>query len=187
MSTTSTTVGSLPATGVWSIDTVHSYASFLVPHDLVVTFCNSFTSITGSFDGDRGELTGEVPASEVILMGLDRPKSHILNPVFFNATEFPAFGFRSNAIEQNGSEVTVHGELTLRGVTKPVTAAAVVRGPESINHDGRLIERLEIDLTTTIDRRDFGIDFDREASEGFDNVGWDVELGAALELYLEDE
>lgn len=186
MSTTTATVGSLPETGVWSIDTVHSTVDFSVSHHVVATFRSSFTNITGSFNGDRGALAGEVQASEITLTGLDRLKSHILTPDFFNAEEFPTFAFRSSSIEQRGSELTVKGELTLRGVTRPIIAAGLVRGPQAVRHgDGRVTERLGIDLSTTIDRRDFGIDFNREAAEGLYNIGWDVQVQAALELYLE--
>ena len=188
MSTTPATVGGLPETGVWSIDTVHSTVAFSVIHHVVATFRSSFTNITGTYNGDRRELAGEVRASEITLAGLDRLKSHILTPDFFNAEEFPTFSFRSGSIEQDGHELTVSGELTLRGTTKPVAATGVVRGPQAVRHgDGRVTERLGIDLATTIDRRDFGIDFNREAAEGLYNIGWDVAIDAALELYLEDE
>ena len=52
-------------------------------------------------------------------------------------------------------------------------------------YDPTATERLGIALTTTLDRRDFGIDFNREAAGGLYNIGWDVEVQAALELYLE--
>lgn len=188
MRSTFATVGSLPETGVWSIDTVHSTVNFGVVHHVVATFRSSFANITGTYNGDRGELAGEVQVSEITLTGLDRLKSHILTPDFFDADEFPILSFRSSSIEQHGNELTVRGGLTLRGVTKPVTAIGALRGPQTVRHgDGRVTERLGIDLATTIDRRDFGIDFNREAADGLYNIGWDVEIEAALELYLDDE
>jgi polyisoprenoid-binding protein YceI len=188
MSATSAAVDSLPNTGVWSIDSAHSSVSFSVRHHAVATFRNSFTNISGAYDGAEQQLTGEVQVSEIILTGLDRLKSHILTPDFFNAEEFPTFSFRTTAIEQVGTKLTVEGELTLRGITKPITATGTVHGPQTTRHgDGHVSDRLGIDLATTIDRREWGINFNTEIAEGVANLGWDVEIVAALELYVNAE
>ncbi len=188
MSATSAAVDSLPETGVWSIDSLHSTVNFKVRHHAVASFRSSFTNISGAYDGAQGQLTGEVQVADITLTGLDRLKGHILTPDFFNAEEFPTFSFRTTAIEQEGDQLTVQGELTLRGVTKPITAIGSVNGPQTTRHgDGHLSERLGVDLATTIDRREWGINFNTEIAEGVTNLGWDVEIEAALELYLTAE
>ncbi|HEX3802390.1 MAG TPA: YceI family protein [Solirubrobacteraceae bacterium] len=188
MSATSAAVDSMPETGMWSIDSAHSTVSFKVRHHAVATFRSSFTNVSGAYDGAERQLTGEVQVSDITLTGLDRLKGHILTPDFFNAEEFPAFSFQTTAIEQDGEKLTVEGELTLRGVTKPITATGSVRGPQMTRHgDGHVSQRLGIDLATTIDRREWGVNFNNEVSEGVINLGWDVEIEAALELYINAE
>ena len=183
----SAAVESLPQTGVWKIDSLHSTVNFSVRHHAVATFRSGFTNVSGSYDADQGDIAGEVAVADITLTGLDRLKGHILTPDFFNAEEFPTFSFRSNDISESGGELLVSGELTLRGVTRPITATASVRGPQTTRHgDGHVSERLGIDLVTTIDRRNWGINFNNEVAEGVTNLGWDVTVEAALELFLED-
>jgi polyisoprenoid-binding protein YceI len=178
-----TTVDTLPAAGVWSIDSAHSTANFSVRHHAVATFRSSFTNITGAYDGDAGRLTGRVEVADITLTGLDRLKGHILTPDFFNADEHPTFSFESTKISHDGESLIIEGDLTLRGVTRPVVASGSVRGPQTVRHgDGRVTDRLGIDLVSTIDRREFDITFNNEVAEGIVNLGWDVQIDVALEL-----
>jgi polyisoprenoid-binding protein YceI len=180
-----TTARTLPTTAVWNIDSVHSSVSFAVRHHVVTTFCSTFTNITGFYDGDEGRLSGHVDAADITLSGLDRLKAHILTDDFFNAEEFPSFSFESTRFLGDGEHLVVDGDLTLRGVTRPIKATGSWRGPQTVHHgDGRTSDRLGIDLTATIDRRDFGILFNRESAEGLLNLGWDVKIDAALALFV---
>jgi polyisoprenoid-binding protein YceI len=179
-----TTVETLPVAGVWSIDSAHSTVNFSVRHHAVATFRSSFTNIAGAYDGQAGQLAGRVQVADITLTGLDRLKGHILTPDFFNADEHPTLTFESTNITHDSDGLTVEGYLTLRGVTRPVVASGFVRGPQTVRHgDGRVTERLGIDLVTTIDRREFGITFNNEVAEGIVNLGWEVQIEAALELH----
>jgi polyisoprenoid-binding protein YceI len=180
--------GTLPATGVWNIDSAHSTVSFSVQHHAVATFRSSFTNLSGAFDAGRRHLAGSVAVADMTLTGLDRLKRHLLTPDFFNADEFPTFGFTSTDIRQEGGEIIVAGELALRGVTKPITATGSARGPQLVHAgDGSVAQRIGIDLELTIDRREWGINFNNEVAEGIANLGWDVTVEAALELILGSE
>jgi polyisoprenoid-binding protein YceI len=175
----------LPTTGVWSIDSAHSSVGFSVRHHAVATFRSTFTNISGSYEGDANRLSGQVRVADITLTGLDRLKGHILTKDFFDAEEFPVFSFESTNVSYDSEGLTVEGEITLRGVTKPITARGSFTGPQTVHkRDGGSAERLGIDLTTTIDRRDFGINFNNEVAEGVVNLGWDVKIEAALELVL---
>ncbi len=188
MSTASASVASLPDTGLWTIDSAHSTVNFSVRHHAVATFRSSFTNVQGSYDAATGVLSGAVQVSDITLTGLDRLKGHILTPDFFNAEDFPAFGFRSTGLELSGDTLELRGELTLRGVTKPITAIGSVTGPQRVRHgDGHSSDRLGIDLTTTIDRREWGVNFNNEVAEGITNLGWDVEIQASLELFVNED
>jgi polyisoprenoid-binding protein YceI len=188
MSATTAAVETLPQTGLWSIDSAHSTVNFSVTHHAVASFRSSFTNVSGTYDAEQQRLSGEVAVSDITLTGLDRLKGHILTPDFFNAEEFPTFSFTSTAIRQDGDKLVFEGDLTLRGVTKPITATGSVSGPQTVRHgDGHVSERLGIDLKTTIDRREWGINFNNEVAEGITNLGWDVKVTAALELYINSE
>jgi polyisoprenoid-binding protein YceI len=188
MSASSAVVDSLPRTGLWNIDSHHSTVNFSVRHHAVATFRSSFTNIGGTYDAAEQQLTGEVAVADITLTGLDRLKGHILTPDFFNADEFPTFSFRSTSVEQDGDRLILHGDLTLRGITRPITAEGSVRGPQTTRHgDGHVSQRLGIDLATVIDRRDWEINFNGQIAEGVTNLGWDVKIEAALELYADPE
>jgi polyisoprenoid-binding protein YceI len=181
-------VATLPQTGVWSIDSAHSTVNFSVTHHAVAKFRSSFTNISGTYDAETHKLSGQVQASDITLTGLDRLKGHILTPDFFNAEEFPTFSFESTSISQDGEKLVFEGNLSLRGVTKPITATGSVHGPQAVHHaDGHVSDRLGIDLKTTIDRREWGINFNNEIAEGVTNLGWDVKVTAALELYIDSQ
>jgi polyisoprenoid-binding protein YceI len=188
MSTTTAPTAGLPKTGVWAIDSHHSTIHFSVTHHAVATFRSTFTNVSGAYHAEQGELAGEVAVKDITLTGLDRLKGHIFTADFFNADEYPTISFRSIGIHEDRHEIVVEGELTLRGVTKPITARGSVSGPQSVHHgDGHDSQRLGIDLTTTIDRREWGVNFNNEVAQGVTNLGWDVRIDAALELFQDAE
>jgi polyisoprenoid-binding protein YceI len=182
----SATVDSLPETGVWNIDSLHSTVNFTVRHHAVATFRSGFTNVSGSYDAGARRLSGEVAVADITLTGLDRLKGHILTPDFFNGDEFPTFSFRTTDIRESHGVLQIRGELTLRGTTREITAVGSARGPQTTRHgDGHLSERLGIDIVTTIDRREWGINFNSEVADGIANLGWDVAIEAALELFAD--
>jgi polyisoprenoid-binding protein YceI len=182
-----TATEALPTTGLWTIDSAHSTVNFSVIHHAVASFRSGFVGISGAYDADAGKLTGEVRADSITITNpaLERLRNHLLTPDFFAAEDFPVFSFASTEVSPAGEGWVVEGEITLRGVTKPVTANAVVRGPQNVLHgDGKVTERFGIDLSAVIDRREFGILRNNEIAEGILNLGWDVQIEAALELFL---
>ncbi len=176
--------GALPATGLWSIDPMHSTVRFGLRHHAVATFRAGLSPVTGSYDAGGGTLAGEVRADALLVPGIDMLRNHLLSPDFFDAESNPTFSFRSTSITTDGDGgLQIDGELTLRGVTRSVSATGALRGPATVHQpDGAVTERLGIDLTATIDRRDFGIAFNNEIAEGVLNLGWDVAIDVALEL-----
>ncbi len=184
---TTETVQSLPATGVWTIDPIHSTVRFSIRHHAVATFRGSLSPITGAYDGAAGRLAGEVRTDALVLPGADRLKDHLQTDAFFDASAHPTFSFAAARLSvDDDGRLEVAGDLTIRGVSNPVTAVGSVRGPASVrHHDGRVTERIGIDLSATIDRRDYGIEFNNEIAEGVLNLGWDVAIDAALELVLD--
>ncbi len=171
----------LPA-GTWQLDPVHSSVGFSVKHMLVANFRGGF----GTFDVtlDEAGLRGTV---DVVSVDVSEPNlnGHLLSPEFFDAERHPQLSFRSTAVRIDGEALDIDGELTIKGVTKPVTITGTSNGPATHPFDGT--ERLGLELETVIDRTAFGLDWNAPMPSGGFAVGNDVKLKAELELVLQPE
>jgi len=175
MSTISTQRTSLP-TGTWKLDPVHSSIGFSVKH-VVGRFRGGFDSFDVTLD-EQG-LRGTTAVSSI---DIDEPNlsGHLLSPDFFDAERFPELVFRSQSIAVDGDSVSIDGELTLKGVTKPVTITGTVSGPAD-HLDGS--SRLGLELETVVDRREYGLAWNAPLPTGGFVLGNDVKLTAELELF----
>ena len=181
MSTITEIRTALPA-GTWQLDPLHSTVGFSVRHMVVANFRGGF----GTFDVtlDESGLRGTVDVASV---SVSEPNlnGHLLSPDFFDAERNPQLSFRSTAIRVSGDELDIDGELTLKGVTRPVTITGTVSGPVTHAFDGS--SRLGLELKTVIDRTAFGLDWNAPLPTGGFAVGNDVKLQAELELVLAEE
>lgn len=164
-----------PVAGSWEIDTVHSYASFKVTHHVVATFRSGFHGVSGKLQD--GTLSGSVPVENIALRGVDAFREHLLGPDWFDAAAHPELTFTSTEFQVDGDgSLQATGELTIKGITKQLSISGSARGPAEITRsNGSLSERLGLDLTAVVDRRDFGLN----AGGGADSA---VTLEVALEL-----
>jgi polyisoprenoid-binding protein YceI len=169
------TAGSLPTTGSWKIDPTHSTATFTLIHNVVATFRAGFHDVSGTLID--GVLSGSVPVENLELGGPAAFREHVLGEGFLDAASHPTLEFRSHDIHAHGDgHVHASGELTIRGVTLPIAAEGHVRGPLEVTLvDGSTGERLGLTLSTTVDRRDFGLNI-------FAGADWHVTIEVELEL-----
>jgi polyisoprenoid-binding protein YceI len=171
----STTVQQLPA-GTYGIDPVHSTAGFAIRHNGISTFRTRF----GQFDASLvdGVLTGSVQVASVDIAD-ENFKGHLLSEEFFDAEVTPTVTFRSTdvRIDEDGA-VEVAGRLTIKGVTKDVVARGEVGAGAGLGGD----ERLAFDLEATVDRRDYGLNWQMATPSGADAAAWDVKLEVHAEL-----
>jgi polyisoprenoid-binding protein YceI len=163
-------------TGTWSLDPVHSDVGFAVSYSGAGTFRGGFKEFDAKLVD--GELEG---VAEVASVDIDEPQlaGHLQTPDFFDVERHPKLRFASRSIERDGDEVTIDGEITLRGVTKPVTISGTVVGPTP---DAYGNQRLAFDVETVVDRREFGIDWNLELPNGVPALGNDVKITANLAL-----
>ncbi len=166
---------SIPATGTWNIDGIHSTIVFRVTHNVVATFRGSFHGISGTLQD--GVLSGEVAVDGLDIGLLDVFKQHLLSEGWFDAAGHPTLSFRSTDLHSHADgHLHAAGELTIKGVTKPVSISGTVVGPQTVTAvDGSVADRLGVNLVSTFDRREFGL-----TSSG--GAEWDVTLEVALEL-----
>jgi polyisoprenoid-binding protein YceI len=162
--------------GTWTSDPVHSSIDFAVKHMGVTPFRGGFKQFEAALVD--GKLSGNAPV-ESIQTDDENLTGHLLSPEFFDAERHPVLRFESKEIRREGDAVTVDGTLTLKGVTQPVELRGTVTGPLADPYGGN---RLGLELETTIDRHDFGIDWNADLPSGGRVLADDVKLNAQLEL-----
>jgi polyisoprenoid-binding protein YceI len=172
----------LPFTGTYDIDRTHSSVHFAVEH-IVSTFRASFDDIDGRLVGDDAGTTLGAAARVESVSIVEPPefRDHVVRgDDFFQADLHPELSFRSTDLElrDDGSAI-VTGELTIRGVSRPITAEGSYR-PPTVDPFGTA--RAALTLHATVDRRDWGLSWQLPLPDGGDAVGWKVELTAELEL-----
>jgi polyisoprenoid-binding protein YceI len=168
--------------GTWKSDPVHTTISFSLKHLVVATFRGRFTDFEATLvGGDEPKLTGVVHANSIIVQD-ENQQAHLQSPDFFDVERHPDLRFETTTIQRDGDKLTADGELTIKGVTKPVTVAGTISGPATDPYGG---ERLGLTLETTIDRTAFGIDFNVPLPDGGVSIGNDVTISAELEFVKE--
>jgi polyisoprenoid-binding protein YceI len=172
-------------TGIWKSDPVHSSVGFSVKHMVVATFRGSFTDFDVTLDNAGGEpvIYGAVRVPSVDVRD-EKLNAHLLSPDFFDAERTPEIRFTSTDIRSEGDELIVAGKLEIKGTNRSVEARGTVIGPVQ-NIAGR--EGVGIDLSTTVDRRDYGLNWNAELPKGGFAVENEVTLSVHLELAKQDE
>ncbi|HEY0277446.1 MAG TPA: YceI family protein [Solirubrobacterales bacterium] len=171
--------------GTYSAQPTASTFAFGVRHSGAFWFRGAFAEVTASLRGDGGGLVLEGAASVDSISIVDPPEMRVsvLGGQFFDAERHPEVTFRSTEVrlaDDGGAEVD--GELTIRGVTRPVAAVGHFSAPRQAG----FAEVAGFDLRATIDRRDFGFDWQAELPGGGDAVGWEVEVNIDLLLLKDD-
>jgi polyisoprenoid-binding protein YceI len=165
----------IPA-GTYKLDPVHSSLGFAVKHNGISTFRGQFEQVDAALEDGVLSGTAQVDSVKTVIPQL---KEHLLSPDFFNATETPTITFRSTNMrlgDDGGAEVD--GELTIRGVTKPVIAKGTYGSATGLNGS----EVVGFDLEASVNRRDYGLNWQAPLPSGGDAVAWDVTLQVHLEL-----
>jgi polyisoprenoid-binding protein YceI len=146
-------------TSTWAIDPAHSEIDFAVRHMSVSNVHGRFGSIQGAVtvnDVDATKSTVQVTIDTTTLdTGVSQRDTDVKGAGFFDVAKFPTATFASTTVVKNGTHLTVSGNLTLHGVTRPVQLdvdgpSAPVPGMDKKPHSG-------FSATTTINRKDFGV------------------------------
>ena len=179
------TVAVQPFSGTYHAQPVPSSFAFAVRHSGVFWYRGSLSDVAATLrgDGDALALEGSARVDSVSVFEPPAMRASVLGPEFFDAERHPEITFRSTAIRLDGDgRAEVDGELTIRGVTRPVTATGHYAPPRQASFG----EVAGLQLHTSFDRREFGFGWQMELPGGDDAVGWDVEVDIDLLLIRED-
>jgi polyisoprenoid-binding protein YceI len=147
--------GIIPA-GTWSIDPVWSAIEFEVKKIGLFTVKGRVPGFSGRIrGGDDPSIAGTVTVSSITTFDETRD-GHLQSPDFFDADRYPTLDFESTSVRSFGDELVVEGDLTIKGVTKPVELRGrfVGMGPDLVGN-----ERIGIELAGIIDRTEFGLNW----------------------------
>jgi len=184
MSAPSTT--SIPnyVAGTWDIDATHSAVSFVVRHMMVSKVRGKFDVFAGEFttgaNFEDSTVTATIDARS-IETGAEQRDQHIRSADFFEVETYPEWAFRSTGITADGEDYVLAGDLTIKGVTKPVQLKLEVNGFGPDAYGGT---RAGFTATTTINRSDFGVDISLPMDGGgvvvSEKVGIELEIQGVL-------
>jgi polyisoprenoid-binding protein YceI len=173
----------------WTIDPAHTSAEFAVKHLMISTVKGQFSDIGGRLTLDdsapiRSSVEVEIGVSSVDTREAKRDE-HLRSADFFAAEEYPTMTFRSTEVERTGEDTyNVRGDLTIRGVTKPVVLSVEREG--QVN-DPWGSERIGFTATAKLDRRDFGLTWNVALEAGGLLVGNEVRIELIVEAVREAE
>jgi polyisoprenoid-binding protein YceI len=183
---TSAATTSIPGyiAGTWDIDTSHSDVSFTVRHMMVSKVRGRFGAFSGeivtSEDLSSSSVTATIDASTIDTNNEQRD-GHIRSADFFDVENHPQWTFRSTALRADGDDFALDGELTIKGVTRPVTLALEINGFGPDPFGGT---RAGFSASTTIDRNDFGVDIKMPLDGGGVVVSDKVQISLEIEAVL---
>ncbi|ACL67288.1 YceI family protein [Anaeromyxobacter dehalogenans 2CP-1] len=168
----------------WTIDPAHTLSSFTVRHLVISNVRGEFGKTTGTVKLDDKDVTRSSVEATIDVTTLntrvpDRD-AHLKSPDFFDVAKYPTITFKSTRVEKIGEgKLKVTGDLTMKGVTKPVVLE--VLGPTSAIKDPTGGQRRGLVATTMVNRRDYGLNWSKTVEAG-PVVGDEVKIEIEAEL-----
>jgi polyisoprenoid-binding protein YceI len=169
----------------WKIDPAHSSAEFKVKHMMISNVKGSIKGITGELqehatDASLSSIDATLDVS-TLSTGDAQRDGHLKSADFLEAEKYPTIHFKSTNVQPKGpGEYVVTGDLTVHGVTRPVTLD--VEGPSQQHKDPWGNTRIGLEATTKINRKDFGLTWNSTLETGGILVGEEVHITIDLEF-----
>lgn len=165
----------------WKLDTTHTQVGFSVKHMAISTVRGRFSKFDGAGEtDDSGQLTAATftIAAASIDTNQEQRDVHLRSADFFDAEQNPTLTFTSTNITQHGTGITIAGNFTMRGVTRPLT----LRGETSPTvKDPWGMQRTALTLEGKLNRKDWGLSWNQALELGGLMVSEDVKLSIELE------
>lgn len=171
--------------GTWTIDPTHTEVRFSVRHLAISKVRGRFEQFTGAVVvGEQLEESSVEAAVEVASVNTNQTArdEHLRTSDFFKADEFPKMKFRSTGVRVEGDRIVVTGDLTIRGVTKPVDFDVEFGGTAEYGFGHR---KAGFEAVTTINRHDFGVSWNAVTEAGGLTLGDDVTITIDAQIELQ--
>jgi polyisoprenoid-binding protein YceI len=172
----------------WAIDPAHTKVGFRVEHMKISSVEGTFHTVSGTLEAEPGatrDLSVEVEVDLASVdTGNDKRDEHLRASDFLDVASHPTMTFASTQVKKTEDGFDIFGELTLRGVTKPVTLHAAGLTESIVDPWGG--ERMGATATATVDRHDFGVSWNQALEAGGMLVGSEVELRIDVEFVKSD-
>lgn len=168
----------------WTIDTMHSEIGFKVKHLVISTVSGKFTKFEGSIEAEGDDFNNAKVTFSADIDGIDTGVAdrdgHLKSPDFFDAANHPKLTFESTSFtNKGGSDYELQGNITIRGVAKPITLK-VEHGGTGPNAYGQTVAGFE--LQGKINRKDFGLNWSAVTEAGGIVVSDEVKLFMNIEV-----
>lgn len=161
---------------LWTIDPSHAVVEFSVKHMAISTVKGAFRSFTATGETDKDgmptALSMEI-AAESISTNNDQRDAHLRSPDFFDVANHPTLTFRSTKVSGSPDDLTIVGDLTIRGITKPVTLTGEMSG---VVTDPWNNQRTSLAVRGRISRKEWGLTWNQALEFGGVLVSDDVKL-----------
>jgi polyisoprenoid-binding protein YceI len=168
----------------WKIDPTHSEIQFKVKHLMITTITGSFTSYNLLVETEDSDFTKATKINftadaDSISTGNEQRDGHLKSAEFFDAARFKVITFKGTKAEKSGDEYQLHGDLTIKDVTRPVTL--------KVEHGGTVVDpynqtKTGFSVTGKISRKEFGLTWDAVTETGSIVVGDEVKINCEIQL-----
>jgi len=169
--------------GAYSFDKAHSFIGFKVKHMGLIEVPGYFRDFTGTVNYDAADIAKSSVEFKAVVTSVDTGVAgrdrHLRTADFFDVEKFPELTFKSTKVEKKGKGWIVSGDLTMRGVTKPVAIPFEITG--FLPGGERSGAKIGISGETTINRRDFGVNYGTNLPSGIPQVSDQVRVVLAIE------
>jgi polyisoprenoid-binding protein YceI len=172
------------AADIYRVDPAHTSVSFSVRHMGVSNVKGHFDAFAGSLVLDTGKIQEAEGTIQVksVNTGIEKRDNHLRTSDFFDAARYPVITFKSKGVETSGDQTILIADFTMRGVTKelrlPVTLSGPVKDPQGNT-------RIGLEARTTVNRKDYGMEFHAVMETGGLMVGDEVKLEINAEAIKE--
>lgn len=173
------------AADTWTIDPMHTAANFSIKHMMISTVRGGFGKVSGTVEYDgknlaKAKVDATIDASSINTNEAKRDE-HLRGKDFFDTEKFPKITFKSTGIKPKGKgKFAMTGDLTMHGVTKPVTLD--VDGPSTVIKDKQGNHKVGFSANGTIKRKDFGITYNSVLDGGGVALGEEVPITLDVEM-----
>ncbi len=171
-----------PAATTWKIDASHSHVEFAVKHLMISTVKGRFTEVEGDIVIDEANPASSRVEVKIPAASIDTREStrdaHLRSADFFDAENHPYLTFTSTGVELDGSDLTVRGDLTIRGTTLPVTLEGEYLGSTPTPF-GTTVAAFS--AKTKVNRKDYGLHYNAALETGGVLVGDEIKISLEVE------